>query len=302
MKKYYGYFLAFVFCMPLLAQKSGNKKDNGYTISEPDKQYGIFHAVKSDSNHKEFPVLVFLPDNYHDSRKEYPVVYMLHGVNRQPLTEEGIRSMNNPSTKIKEAATFYQVIIVCPLVGNTFYMNAPKKPEQKIASFVGIELPAFIDKNYRTIKSREGRFLAGFSMGGYGAVSLLCRFPDTFSGAISRAGVLDLATGIHDLDWDNAPHTIDILGSYWDNQELYHLNSCPNLINRIRDRKDVFIILEVGTEDFLYKCNVRLHQKLNETGIPHIFAEYPGGHEWTKNCLFSMLSHLQFFAPTVYKN
>ena len=296
-------FLILLLLVPALfisAQKRDTtKRDNGYKISVIDKTYGIYHSVKSDSNKREFPVLVFLPHDYKDSKREYPVIYMLHGTNNQPLTEDGLRGMNNPETKIREAAEFFQIIIVCPLVGNTYYMNSPTIPGQKIASFVGVELPAFIDKNYRTLHTRENRFLGGFSMGGYGAVSLLCRYPDSFSVAIDRAGVMDLDFGIQDLDWDDSHNPA--IGSYWDYPKEFSQNSCFTLINHVRDRKDLAIVIEVGREDFLYKCNSRFNQRLNEIGFRHIYAEYPGGHEWKSACLFSMLSHLQYFAPTILK-
>jgi putative tributyrin esterase len=273
--------------------------DNGYAIKKAETNYGIGKTVKSKALKKDMPVLVFLPASYASSKKNYPVVYMLHGVNGMPLTEEGLRKMNNSGTKILEAADFFQVIIVTPIVGNTFYMNSPKDTTQKIASYVGEDLPNFIDSEFRTIKNREGRFLAGFSMGGHGAVSLLCRYPETFSVALSRGGLMDLAAGVVDLQWDDAAWPVDILGSYFTNQQRYHLNSCINLSNKIAGRKDVAIVLEVGREDMLYKCNKRFEKKLSESDIPYIYAEYPGGHVWSSACLMSMLGHLQAFRKTV---
>jgi enterochelin esterase-like enzyme len=160
-------------------------------------------------------------------------------------------------------------------------------------------VPAFIDNAYRTIKNRESRFLAGFSMGGYGAVSLLCRYPEIFSVALNRAGVMNLATGIEDLDWDDTGTLSSILGTYWKNREGYHLNGCFNLVNKLKDRKDVAIVVEVGREDFLYTTNNKFRSKLEQINIPYIYAEYPGGHVWSSNCFMSMLTHLQFFKKTI---
>ena len=245
------------------------------------------------------PVLVFLPTNYASSKLKYPTVYLLHGVNNQPLTEQGIRGLNNPATKILEMAELFQVIIVTPITGNSFYINSPIDTTAQFATYVGEEIPKFIDQNFRTTNTREGRFLAGFSMGGYGAVSLLCRYPETFSVAINRAGVLNLATGVQDLNWDDAAFPIPVLGSYWKNQESYHLNSCFNLIHKLKARKDVAIIVEVGRDDFLYKTNHQFRNVLEEFKIPYIYAEYPGGHEWNANCFLSMFGHLQVFRKTV---
>lgn len=277
------------------------QEDHGYKLQDGNKSYGQVEMVKSKSMKKTLPVLVFLPESYEKSDKEYSVVYFLHGVNDQPLTEEGLRKLYNPGLKLLEAAEFYKVIIVTPIVGNSFYLDAPLKPENKFATYVGEEVPAHIDKNYRTQANREGRILCGFSMGGYGAVSLLCRYPDNFSVALSRGGAMSLAAGVETLYWDDVGFGLkSLLGDYWDvNRKNYHQNSCLNMINHIRDRDDVAIVLEVGTEDFLYKINAQFREKLLDIDFPHIYAEYPGGHYLDANCLRSLLSHLQYFRKTL---
>ncbi len=52
------------------------------------------------------------------------------------------------------------------------------------------ELVPHIDHTYRTIPTREGRAIAGVSMGGYGAIKLACKYPDIFSSVVSYAGAL----------------------------------------------------------------------------------------------------------------
>ena len=169
----------------LIAQ---TKLDNSYKLANQDKSYGEFVNFHSDTMKKDFPMLVFLPENYNTSKKDFPVVYSLHGYNESPLTEEGIRKMYSPMTKFKEAANEFQVIIACPLVGNKYYIDSPIKKNEKYATLIAKEMVSLIDKKYRTIKNRNGRILQGFSMGGYGSVSLLCRYPETFSVALSRGG------------------------------------------------------------------------------------------------------------------
>ncbi len=264
-----------------------------------DPAYGKLETVHSTAMNRDLPVLVFLPSDYATSGNSYPVIYFLHGTNNQPLTEKGLRTLYNPGLKIKEMTDIFHVIIVTPIVGNSYYMDSPVKPENRFATYVGKEVPAFIDAHYRTQKNRDGRILAGFSMGGYGAVSLLCRYPDDFSVALERSGVLNLATSIEDLDWDNTGELVDILGNYWTNRENYHLNGCFNLINHIRNRKDVAIVMEIGLDDFLYKTNFDFHERLVNLGFKHIYAEYPGGHYLDSNVLMSLFSQLQYFRPTM---
>lgn len=285
--------IIFLVSLQLFAQ---TKTDNGYKLVNLDKNYGEYVVLHSDTMQKDFPMLVFLPENYASSKKDFPVVYSLHGYNDSPLTEEGIRKIYSQIYKFKEAANEFQVIIVCPLVGNKFYIDSPINKADKYATLIAKELVFQIDKKYRTIKNKKGRILQGFSMGGYGAVSLLCRYPETFSAALSRGGALSRSAILKDLDWDDV--SISALGNYWENPKQYHLHETTNLLNKIKDRTDVFIVLEIGREDFLYTGNKKVEEKLKTCKFPYVYAEYPGGHEWSKNALYSLLTHLQYFIET----
>ncbi|RLD31019.1 MAG: hypothetical protein DRI83_13145, partial [Bacteroidetes bacterium] len=82
---------------------------------------------------------------------------------------------------------------------------------------------------------------------------------------------------------------------YWTHQENYHLNSCFNLINHIRNRKDIGVIIEVGRDDFLYKTNSRFEKRLKELDVPHIYSEYPGGHHFDRDVMSSLLNHIDYY-------
>lgn len=273
--------------------ESQSKKDNGYTLSEANKSYGSFYVFHSDALQKDFPTFVFLPNTYGKSNKEYAVYYCLHGANSSPLTEEGIRKMYHPETGMQEAADFFGMIIVCPLVGNQLYANSPTQPAEKYATLIGEELVRWTDGRFKTMKDRKGRYIGGFSMGGYGGVSLVCHYPKVFGVGLSRGGALDFATLVEDLHWDE-PFGKDILGDFWKNRQNYHRFSCLNLLNKAKNRKDIGFVLEIGREDFLYLSNKKIEEKLKKEGYRYIYTEYPGGHEWNKKSLFSLLTHLQY--------
>lgn len=276
--------------------------DQGYSLTEGNPAYGDLVEVPNAAMGRRLPALVFLPAGYGSDGggRAWPVVYLLHGRcgDAEAMEEAGLRAMHNPGTGLAELATFFRTIIVAPVVGNTWYVDAPNRPEIRMAIYIGEELPAFVDAHYRTVADRAGRFLAGFSMGGYGAVSTLCRYPDRFSVAMSRGGAMDLAFGPRDLDWEDGAGT-EVLGSYWGQEQLFHNLSCLTLVGRIRDRRDVGLVIEVGVEDFLLKTNRRFRAKLQEVGLPHVYAEMPGGHAWNREAILSMLSHLQTFRSTL---
>jgi len=301
MQKVFSFLLLTAILIFISISSFCQTKNPGYKISDPDYSYGKFQKVASANMKKEFPVLIFTPADYDKTNQKYPVVYLLHGTNDMPLSEEGLRKMYNPATRTKEMAEMFKVIIVAPLVGNSYYLDSPIKPDHLYASFIANELTAYIDKNFKTIANREGRILCGFSMGGYGSVSLLCRYPDIFSISLARSGVLNLSTAINDLDWDEVGDNVsELLGDYWANGENYHLNSCFNLVNHIRSRNDIGFVIDVGVDDFLFKTNFAFHERLKELNIKHIYTETPGGHEWSANTLQRLLAELQYFKATQY--
>ena len=105
--------------------------------------------------------------------------------------------------------------------------------------------------------------------------------------------ILDTTNTLFIFRTTDANELENILGGLGDNMEEYHLNSCFNLINSLKGRDDIGIVLEIGKEDFLWKTNQRFKMKLDELNIPHVYAEYPVGHQFNKESLFTMLANSQ---------
>jgi S-formylglutathione hydrolase len=131
---------------------------------------------------------VYLPPGYSRNRsKRYPVIYLLHGFAadhrvfiRGPYSNMNVRiSMDS----LLEKGTIREMIVVTPNARNffdgSFYMNSPVTGNWE--DFVVRDLVGHVDRKYRTIRSRNGRGIAGHSMGGYGAIRIAMRNPDIFS-------------------------------------------------------------------------------------------------------------------------
>jgi S-formylglutathione hydrolase FrmB len=68
-------------------------------------------------------------------------------------------------------------------VGESWYVNSVADPKAKYEDFVVNDLVRYVDSRYRTVASREGRAVAGISMGAWGAMLLGLKHPQVF-GAI----------------------------------------------------------------------------------------------------------------------
>ena len=133
---------------------------------------------------------IVLPPGYQGNDEHYPVLYLLHGY-MQNYTIWG-RNLG---------AAFYarnlgDLILVLPDGGNTWFVNYAVSDDgqrNNWEDYLVEDLVQHIDSNYRTIASREGRAIAGLSMGGYAAFTLALRHPEMFISMGSTSGALSHA-------------------------------------------------------------------------------------------------------------
>ena len=133
---------------------------------------------------------IVLPENYSASDARYPVLYLLHGF-MQNYTIWG-RNL---------AAAFYArnvegLILVLPDGGNSWFVNYARSDDGQTNNWedhIIKDVIGYVDANYRTEARREGRAIAGLSMGGFGAYALGLRHPDMFVSLGSTSGALSYA-------------------------------------------------------------------------------------------------------------
>ncbi len=131
----------------------------------------------------EATLFVSLPDSYRSSGdRRYPVVYALHG-----FGDGGMSMILTLRGKGSAGADVPEVIIVGVECGNSlggsFYANSPATGNWE--DLITSEAISLVDRKFRTIASREGRVLAGYSMGGFGSWHIALSRPDLFCGAWS---------------------------------------------------------------------------------------------------------------------
>lgn len=239
----------------------------------------------STSMNKTIKAVVLTPDSY-SSGKEYPVVYVLHGYS------------GNYSDWVKKSAAFrtaadtYQMILVCP-DGNfsSWYWDSPVDPAWKYETYVSKELVNWVDSKYKTIKNRSARGITGLSMGGHGALYLGIRHQDVFGAAGSMSGGVDIRPFPN--NWDMAKR----LGTYAQNPERWEQNTVINQLHLITPNS-IALIIDCGTDDFFFRVNNNLHEKMLERNIVHDYITRPGGHNWPywNNAIsYQLLFMQQFF-------
>lgn len=216
---------------------------------------------------KKIKAVVITPDGY-AAGKAFPVVYLLHGAGDHQ--DKWIKEVPD----IAAAADQYQQIIVCP-DGNvtSWYFDSPVNPEWQYETYVSKELVSFIDAKYKTIKDRKGRAITGLSMGGHGALYLAFKHQDVYGAAGSMSGGVDIRP------FPKSWKIEEKLGSYAEHPDNWEKNTVINMVYLLTPNS-LALIIDCGADDFFFKVNTNLHEKLLERNIAHDFIIRPGRHEW----------------------
>lgn len=225
-------------------------------------------AIFSNAMHRSIKCVVITPDSYKDKEQRYPVVYILHGYSGNYA--DYIRKIPG----IAAMADAYQEILVCPDGAyGSWYLDSPVDSTMRFETYVGKEIPAWIDQHYRTKASRQYRAITGLSMGGHGALYLAIRHQDTFGAAGSMSGGVDFRPFPN--NWDLALR----LGAYKDHADNWDKNVVVNQLSGLKN-DSLALIIDCGVKDFFIDVNRQLHQRLLEQGINHDYIERPGVHDW----------------------
>jgi endo-1,4-beta-xylanase len=238
------------------------------------------HTFFSKALNRDVGYCLYLPPGYAtDATRRYPVIYNLHGAGGNELhsfadarvLHEGIVS-----------GRWAPMILVLPNGGSyTFYKDSAdgKYPAETL---IIRELIPHIDATYRTIASRAGRAIEGFSMGGRGSTRLAMKYPELFCSLHNQAGnVLHLADLYDPTKPDQYPN--NYLGP---DRARYVENDVFFLVpkNAAAIKSGLRIAITCGTRDDGHLPTVReYHAALLAAGIDHTYLEVEGlAHEHDK--------------------
>jgi S-formylglutathione hydrolase FrmB len=240
------------------------------------------HTIQFESKlvGKTLPYIVVLPTDYDQPAakdKHYPVLYLLHGLT-------GHYDNWITRTKLSEYAAQYSLIIVTPEGNDGWYTDSATVPTDKYETYIFEELIPDVQRRYRTVETREGRAIAGLSMGGYGALKLGVKHPEMFAFVGSLSGALGAATvtesDLHGLQsiW----RTLALVFGPTDNP-MRKANDVPQLYRNLPASSIAglpYVYFDCGTEDPLLTMNRSFADLLVSRKIPHEYRQLPGSHSW----------------------
>jgi S-formylglutathione hydrolase FrmB len=202
-------------------------------------------------------------------RDKYPVLYLLHG-----LSDD--HSIWCRRTSIERYVAPLGLAVVMPNVHRSFYTDMAQGG--KYWTFVSEELPQIVKSFFPISDKREDTFVAGLSMGGYGAFKLGLSLPEKFAAAASLSGALDTPEFANREERKEEFSRIfgDLSKIEGSKNDLFYLAS-----TLVESGKEVPALYQCcGTEDFLYDGNVKFRDYVRSLNIGLFYEECPGVHEW----------------------
>ena len=208
---------------------------------------------------------LYLPPGYAGSEKRFPVVYYLHGMTDCESTHPQLFGILDKAIRAGEVPPMILVYTMC---GRTsFYTDSPDGEVMGETVFIK-ELIPHMDRTIRTISSRDGRAVMGFSMGGAGAVKLACKYPELFSSAVSLSG------GYYPGEVEKARHPAVFKKMFGDDVKRFDGQSA--LTRACASGGKMPLRIAVGTQDPHLEANRKLKAALEDLKIGIEYEEIEG--------------------------
>ncbi|HBM81589.1 MAG: alpha/beta hydrolase family protein [Clostridiales bacterium] len=206
------------------------------------------------------------------SRKgNYPTLYLLHG-----LSDDHTIWMRR--TSIERYVSDMGLAVVMPEVGRSFYTDM--KRGYNYFTYITEELPKVARSFFHLSDRREDNFIAGLSMGGYGAFKIALSCPEKYAAAASLSGVLDITAINMRNDIQSRSEAENVFG------DLNNLKDSKNDVLYLAKKLDSsdgpkpMLYQACGTEDPLYENNQTFRNAIKDLSYDYTYEEGPGTHEW----------------------
>ena len=227
--------------------------------------------VKDAVNNLIWKFDMILPFDYSDNR-EYRVLYLLHG-------KDGSGHVWESSLRITKIFNYFanqglnDLIIVMPDASNTYYVDDYEE-NIKYETFFHKKFIPYIEENYSVSRKREKSYIAGFSMGGYGAAYYSFKYKDKFSLCYAMSAPLD----------GNSNYLT------------------PSIFDFIKDGDTSslpYLIMDIGDHDQFVEVNKKSHLVLNNRKVAHEFILREGLHnvKFWKESLMLLFNRLLSESP-----
>jgi enterochelin esterase family protein len=253
---------------------------------------------------------VYLPSTYKTSKQNYPVLYLLHGSGGDEDAWQGCGRAIQILDNMIASSRCKPMIVVMPN-GNVDLAAAPgQDPENpgvqptgnntrsmlgKFESTFMNDIVSYVDKNYRTLKDKSHRAIAGLSLGGLHTLFISLNNPTQFDyiGLFSAQTTNAIDKNVGSMKkvgkkWNQLKNNFSFLGGGSVDRKISNLTSDHLDVYDDFDEKleaqfetaPQLYYIALGTDDFVKKLNDDLRSKLDARKFKYYYNETDGGHTW----------------------
>ena len=289
----------------LMPRQGGGASQTSASTQTPGASGVEYGSLPSEALGKDLKFAVQLPPSYHtESKRRYPVLYFLHGMNGSEREFER-RGVAAAISKMRDEGKIGEFIVVAPAGENSFYLNA--KNGVRYEDAIIKDLIPYIEKNYRAIGTPAARSIQGLSMGGWGALYLAFKHPEMFSSVTAHSAAL-VPELPHPQGGDRrSMFLLQLVGRIFGDppdEEYFRANNPIFLVEQnlaAIKKSGIRIYFDCGEQDRygFQEPNKAFDEKLTKLGLAHEFHMYPGGHGW--EYMISVADHSYAFLWTAFR-
>lgn len=232
-----------------------------FQIEYSSKVLGLFRQVDVIYPDRDEVEMKYQDDD------DIPVLYLLHGMG-------GNQNSWSHRTNIQRLLRHTNLIVIMPNGDNGFYTNTAYGMHYYDA--IANELPVIMKRFFPNMSTkREKTFIAGLSMGGYGAFKLAF-LTNQYAYAGSFSGALSFDFAKTDEVKENEQYWKGLFGSW---EELKRGTNNLQEAVKCADKKTKYYAW-CGYEDFLYEANEKAINDFEKAGLSINYQNSHGKHEW----------------------
>jgi enterochelin esterase-like enzyme len=224
---------------------------------------------------RKWSYAVYLPDGYETSNLNYPVLYLLHGHGQDLYAWTNFGHIQPTADELIAHGEIPPAIIVMPDAGMTWYVDRKEKMETAVIR----DLVGDVQQTFRVIDDRKGRVIAGLSMGGYGALRFVLKYPEMFA----AAGLLSPAIYDSEPPQNSGARRAGVFGAAEFDAQVWKELNYPALWDAFLAKKvAVPMYINSGDDDdfFIEAEATRLYSLLRKNGQPAELRIVDGAHKW----------------------
>lgn len=228
-------------------------------------------SIYSEELWGETGLNVILPQNPKGAVK---TVYLLHGMH-------GNHTAWIRRSRVEPYADKYGFALVMPDARNSFY--ADMHSGERFFTYITQELPEICGRLFGLSQKRDDVFVAGLSMGGYGAMKCALTLPGRYRAAAAISGACDILGVAEEVLRMREEKAVQLWRAVWGESGPGKRDDLFSLAKDAAAKgfsAELPVFLACGLDDELLDSNRRFSAHLINLGYNVSYSEWPGGHTW----------------------